>query len=102
MAYSFLVPQVIIYGENAIKTAMAEIKGYGKRAMIVTDKAMIDLGNVKKLTDELDQIGTSYYVYSEINSEPNHTMIDNGVKLYQNEKCDFYHPNRETDLPANV
>ena len=89
MANVFLVPQYIVSGDDALKTSMDEIKSYGKKAMIVTDKNMVDLGYIKKLTDELDQIGISYFKYSDINSEPNHTMIDAGVKLFKNENCDF-------------
>jgi 1,3-propanediol dehydrogenase len=68
---------------------MEEIKRYGKRAMIVTDKNMVDLGYVKKLTGELDKINISYYTYADINAEPNHKVVDKGVELYKNEKCDF-------------
>jgi len=50
---------------------------------------MLDLGNVKKLSDELDANGASYCLYPEINTEPTHTMIDAGVELYEREGCDF-------------
>ena len=89
MANIFLVPGYIVYGENALKTSMDEIKTYGKKAMIVTDKNMINLGCIGKLTDELKQTGISWFIYSDINSEPDHTMIDKGVELYKSESCDF-------------
>ena len=89
MANTFLVPPYVVFGENALKSGMDEIKSYGKRAMIVTDKNMMDLGYIKQLTDELEKTGISYFIYPDINSEPNHTMIDKGVELYKNEKCDF-------------
>ena len=89
MANTFLVPPYIVSGENALKTAMDEIKTYGKRAMIVTDRNMVDLGYIKQLTDELEKINISYFLYPDINSEPNHTMIDKGVDLYKNGKGDF-------------
>ena len=89
MANTFLVPGYIVYGENALRSGMDEIKSYGKRAMIVTDRNMMDLGYIKQLTDELEKIGTSYFIYPDINSEPNHTMVDKGVELYKNEKCGF-------------
>jgi len=72
-----------------MKTAMAELKAFGSKAMIVTDKSMVDLGNLKKLTNQLDLIGASYCVYQDINSEPDHTMIDTGVGIFQGEKCDY-------------
>ena len=89
MANIFHVPQCIISGEGALKSGMELVKSFGKKALIVADQSMVDLGAVKKLTDELDNYGISYYVYPEINTEPTHTMIDRGVELYQNEGCDF-------------
>ena len=89
MANIFLVPPYVVSGEEALKTGMAEIASYGKKAMIVTDKNMTDLGYVKKLTDELGERGVSFFIYPDINSEPNHTMVDMGVELYKNERCDF-------------
>ena len=84
-----MVPQYVVYGENALKTGMDEIKTYGKKAMIVTDKNAVDLGYVKKLTGELGQIGIAHFIYADINAEPDHTMIDKGVELFKNEQCDF-------------
>jgi 1,3-propanediol dehydrogenase len=89
MANVFMVPQYVVYGENALKTGMDEIKTYGKKAMIVTDKNAVDLGYVKKLTGELGQIGIAHFIYADINAEPDHTMIDKGVELFKNEQCDF-------------
>ena len=89
MANQFAVPQFIISGEDALKAGMDQLGSLGKKALIVTDKSMIDFGNAKKLTDELDAHGVSYHLYPEINSEPTHTMIDRGVELFKDEECDF-------------
>lgn len=89
MANLFSIPQYIFSGENALQMSGQHIKSYGKRALIVTDDMMVKLGNVKKLTDTLDEIGVSYVIYSGINSEPTHTMIDEGVEIYKKEKCEF-------------
>ena len=89
MANVFLIPAYIVFGDDALKTSMDEIKTYGKKAMIITDKNMVDLGYVKKLTDELDKTGISHFIYQDINAEPSHILIDNGVELYKKEKCEF-------------
>jgi len=89
MAYLFLIPQYIYSGENALKTSMGQLASFGKKALIVTDQAMVDLGNAKMVTDELDTHGVSYCLFPEINSEPTHTMIDKGVELYESEDCEF-------------
>lgn len=89
MANLFSIPHYIITGENAVKMSMERIQSFGEKALIVTDSAMVKFGNVKKLTDELDQCGVKYTIYSEINSEPTHTMINNGVEIYKKAQCDF-------------
>lgn len=89
MANLFFIPQYIVSGENALQMSAQHIKSLGKKAIIVTDDMMVKLGNVKKLTDALDDIHVSYVIYSEINCEPTHTMIDKGVKIYKEEGCDF-------------
>ena len=89
MADLFTVPQNIITGENAIQMSMEYIKPYGTKALIVTDDVMVKIGNVKKLTDELDANGIDYTIYSGINTEPTHTMIDEGVKIYNDDKCEY-------------
>jgi alcohol dehydrogenase class IV len=89
MANLFSIPQYIFSGENALQMSGQHIKSYGKKALIVTDDMMVKLGNVQKLTDTLDEIGVSYVIYSGINSEPTHSMIDEGVDIYKKEKCEF-------------
>ena len=89
MANLFIVPQFIFSGENALNASMDQIASFGKKPMIVTDQSMINFGFAKKLTDELEDQGLSYYLYAEINTEPTHVMIDKGVELYENEDCDF-------------
>ena len=89
MANLFFIPQYTITGNNALKMSGGYLKSYGKKALIVTDDMMVKLGNVKKLTDELDEIKVDYEIYSGINSEPTHTMIDDGVKIYKNKNVIF-------------
>ena len=89
MANLFFIPQNIISGENAIQMSVDYMDAYGEKPLIVTDEAMIKFGNVQKLTDELDKIGKKYVVFPGINTEPTHTMIDEGVKIYNEEGCDF-------------
>ena len=89
MANLFFIPQYIITGENALRMSAEYFKSFGGRALIVTDDVMVKLGNVRKLTDVLDEIGVSYTIYSGINSEPTHVMIDEGVEIYKREGCDF-------------
>jgi len=89
MAYLFSIPQFIYSGENALGTSMDQLADFGRKALIVTDKAMADFGMLKILTDEMDKHNLSYCIYSEINAEPTNDMIDKGVELYESEGCEF-------------
>lgn len=89
MANLFFIPEYIITGEDALKMSTEYMKSFGKKALIVTDNMMVQLGNVKRLSDALDEIGVSYIIYSGINCEPTHSMIDEGVEIFKKEECDF-------------
>lgn len=89
MANVFFVPKFIVTGDEALKASMDYMKDFGKKALIVTDDMMVKLGNVEKLTTELDAAGIAYTIYSGINSEPSHSMIDKGIEIYKENNCDF-------------
>jgi len=89
MANVFFVPKFIVSGEGALHMSMDNMKEFGKKALIVTDDMMIKLGNVGKLTDELDGAGIEYAIYSGVNSEPTHTMVNEGIEIYKEAGCEF-------------
>ncbi|MBR2685019.1 MAG: iron-containing alcohol dehydrogenase [Erysipelotrichaceae bacterium] len=89
MAYTFLTPKKIISGENALTSAADTLKGFGKKACIITDEMMVKLGNAAKVEEVLRSIGTDYAIYSGINSEPNDLMIKDAAKFYQENNCDY-------------
>lgn len=89
MAREFIVPGQIISGSGALDMAETALKKMGRKALIVTDKVMISLGNCAKVEAALNNQGISYAVYSEIVGEPTDTMIENGLTMYCEENCDF-------------
>ena len=89
MARDFIVPGQIITGSGALTMAEETLKGLGKKALIVTDKVMIQLGNCAKVETALKNQGIDYAIYSEIVGEPTDTMIENGLKVYKENGCDF-------------
>ena len=88
-ARSFLMPGKIVYGEGALAQAAASMGEMGKRALIVTDSMMVKLGNVERLTRVLDASGIGYSVYDAINSEPVDSMVEEGVRRFSRDGCDF-------------
>lgn len=49
MANLFFIPKNICMGEGALKLSMDHLKKLGTKALIVTDDAMVRLGNAKNL-----------------------------------------------------
>lgn len=89
MAREFIVPGQIITGAGALDMAETALGQLGKKAMLVTDKVMIELGNCAKVEAALKNQGIAYTIYSEILGEPTDVMIEKGVKQYREENCDF-------------
>lgn len=89
MAREFIVPGKIITGTGALDTAKQLFGSFGKKAMIVTDKVMLQLGNCTKVEETLKSQSVDYTIYSEILGEPTDTMIEKGLKQYKAENCDF-------------
>lgn len=89
MAREFIVPGQIINGAGALNMAESSLAQLGKKAMIVTDKVMIELGNCEKLENALKNQGIEYIIYSEIIGEPTDKMVEEGLALYKAQNCDF-------------
>ena len=89
MAREFIVPGQMITGSGALEMAQNTLGTLGKKAMIVTDKVMIDLGNCAKVENALKSQNVEYTIYSEIAGEPTDTMIAKGLGQYKAEGCDF-------------
>ena len=89
MAKEFIVPGQIITGAGALDMAENTLVQLGEKALIVTDRVMVELGNCAKVENALKNQGVAYSVYSEIAGEPTDTMIENGLRQYQEEGCDF-------------
>ncbi len=89
MAKEFIVPGEIITGAGALDMAENTLAQLGEKALIVTDRVMVELGNCAKVENALKNQGVAYSVYSEIAGEPTDTMIENGLRQYQEEGCDF-------------
>lgn len=89
MAREFIVPGQIISGSGALEMAEVPMKELGNNALIVTDQVMIDLGNCEKVEMALKNQGIEYAIFSQITGEPTDSMIEEGLRVYQANQCDF-------------
>lgn len=85
----FTVPAHIITGKGALDEAKCYIKSYGKKALIVTGKHVVESTMMQMLRDILDDIAVEYSIFDGITGEPTDCMIEEGIKLYQDTNCEF-------------
>ena len=89
MAIQFIMPGKVIMGERALDEAAGLLKELGTKALIVTDRVMTELGNVKILEEVLEREGLQYTVYDGVFGEPTDHMVEAGTGLYKTAGCDF-------------
>jgi len=75
----FTVPRQTYHKLGCLKHALPELKVEGKKkAFIVTDQILFDLGFTKHVTDELDKLGITYTIFTEVNPDPLITDVMKG------------------------
>ena len=76
----FKVPNKIYFKPGSLPVALRELAGK-KRAFIVTDKPIFDLGFTKYVTDVLEEIGIQYQIFSDVNPDPDLTTVNRAKRM---------------------
>lgn len=80
-------PQLTV-GEGSVTKLPALIKGLGlAKVLIVTSKDLVDLGLLKGFFDQMALDGVDYALYDGTIPNPTIDNIEDGLKLYLQEKC---------------
>ena len=74
----YRVPPKIYFKRGATDLALREYSNK-KRAMIITDKVLCDLGIIKAITDVLDDINVTYHIFSDVKPDPTIATIDDAL-----------------------
>ena len=79
----FVLNETSYFGKGAREELPREIKERGfKKVLVVTDKALFEVGVTARVTEVLDKAGIKYTVYSEVKPNPTIKNVLDGV-----EKC---------------
>lgn len=70
--WEFTSPKSIVFGEGALEY-LRDIEG--KKALIVTDKVIRDLGFVEKVANHLKEAGLSIEIFDEVEPEPSKETV---------------------------
>lgn len=89
MVNRFILNEVSYFGPGSRKELPGVIARLGfKKAMIVTDKGLIQFGVAKMVSDVLEEAGIPYEIYSEVKPNPTVTNVQMGVEAFKKSGAD--------------
>jgi acetaldehyde dehydrogenase / alcohol dehydrogenase len=82
----FRVPPKVYFKSGCLPVALRELAGK-KRALLITDKPLYDMGLLRQITDVLDQIGVDHHIFYDVEPDPTLTTVNKGLAI-----CNSYQP----------
>ena len=77
-------------GSGCLETAITDIVGLGfKKALIVTDKVLNDIGLVGSVAEQLGTQGITSVIFDGTQPNPTCGNVEAGLALLQENNCDF-------------
>lgn len=90
MTYKFYMPPISLMGENCLQDLPDELASRGfTKCLIVTDKVLVNIGLVDKLTSSLTAHQIGYVIYDETKPNPTVANVNHGLELLKENNCDF-------------
>jgi alcohol dehydrogenase len=72
LAHELYLPPLVVFGRGALDQVGARTRGYGRRALVITDRGMVASGLVERVTGLLHSVGVESLVFAGV--EPNPTV----------------------------
>lgn len=82
----FRIPPKIYFKSGCLPVALRDLAGK-KRALIVTDRPLFELGLIKEVTDSLEEIGIAHYTFYDVEPDPSLATVNKGLEI-----CNSFHP----------
>ena len=90
MVNRFILNEVSYFGPGARKELATVVANHGwKKALVVTDKGLMQFGVAKMVLDVMDAAGIPYEIYDEVKPNPTVTNVTNGVAACKKAGADF-------------
>ena len=74
----FRVPPKVYFKYGCLPVALRDLVGK-KRAFIITDKPLFDMGMLKEVTDVLEELNIEHQVFYDVQPDPNLSTIEMGL-----------------------
>jgi alcohol dehydrogenase class IV len=82
------LPKSIFYGQGSFEKIGEEAAKLGKKALIISDYVMRDLGNLETCHTCLSESGVAFVDFLEVASEPTDQYVYDALTLTKTEQCD--------------
>ena len=90
MANRMILNETAWFGRGAVGALTDEVKRRGyQKALIVTDKTLVQCGVVAKVTDKMDAAGLAWAIYDGVVPNPTITVVKEGLGVFQNSGADY-------------
>ena len=90
MANRMILNETAWFGRGAVGALTDEVKRRGyQKALIVTDKTLVQCGVVAKVTDKMDAAGLAWAIYDGVVPNPTITVVKEGLDVFQNSGADY-------------
>lgn len=90
MSNYFFMPSVSAMGVDSLIEVPNFIKeNEFRKALIVTDAVLVQIGLVNKITQLLESNEIDYVIFDETKPNPTTKNVDDGLKLLKDNNCDF-------------
>lgn len=89
-SYGFFMPPVTLMGVRCLEDTADYIQGMGfRKALIVSDKMLVEIGLINKVTNLLDQIAVRYEIFDGVQPNPTVRNVNEGLVALKEQECDF-------------
>lgn len=90
MSNRFILNETSYFGPGAITNVVVEAQKRGfKKALIVTDKPLVQFKVVEKVTALLDKANLPYEIFDEVLPNPTMTVVSRGVERFKISGADY-------------
>ncbi|MQC09054.1 lactaldehyde reductase [Morganella morganii] len=90
MANRMILNETSWFGRGAVSALTDEVQRRGyRKALIVTDKTLVQCGAVAKVTDKMDAAGLAWAIYDGVIPNPTIGVVKEGLNAFQQSGADY-------------
>ena len=90
MVNRFILNEVYYFGPGARKELPGVVERLGfKKALVVTDKGLMQFGVAKMVLDVMDEAGIAYDIFDDVKPNPTVSNVKSGIEACKKAQADF-------------